>query len=377
LEENGRDNFQMSFPTADEVAVFLLHLRLTGIQRLVTEARPELTELTAVGGLPLALTIELPASPSGTYNRVVLASGRGGYMPHWLIVGSRTYDLVSSVWSFETAESQLRDVLLATYDACLAKSEIASPWRWAEPFQSTVVRVADGLARGGLDVEGVVSANRLMPDEFEGAGKPHWVPTNFGDALRIKMRWGIGTLARKATLGWVFDAKDHVVTRRVDFAQYLTGTISPSPGFATDDADLLVQAVTRAADEAEWDPGKGRISHSEISYGTHPLDAAAAWWLRELGYPSVETHAGHELGVCGPLYVVTTGKRCGLGAVKTAFADAALERKPLVMFAEGGYTRDALTWANKASVALYGIDSQSLGIHAASALATEHVPHVI
>ena len=81
--------------------------------------------------------------------------------------------------------------------------------------------------------------------------------------------------------------------------------------------------------------------------------------------------------MCGPLYVVTTGKRCGLGAVKTAFADAALERKPLVMFAEGGYTRDALTWANKASVALYEIDSQSLGIYAVSALATEHVPHVI
>src|SRR4051812_28845389 len=101
----------MSFPTADEVAAFSLFLRLTGIQRLVTEARPELTELTAVAGLPLALTIELPVSPSGTHNRVVLASGRGGYMPHWLIVGSRTYDLLSSAWEFEITESQLRDAL--------------------------------------------------------------------------------------------------------------------------------------------------------------------------------------------------------------------------------------------------------------------------
>ena len=67
LEENGRDEFQMSFPTADEIAVFSLVLRLTGIQRLVAEARPEPTELAAVGGLPPELTIELPAGPSGTY----------------------------------------------------------------------------------------------------------------------------------------------------------------------------------------------------------------------------------------------------------------------------------------------------------------------
>ena len=142
------------------------------------------------------------------------------------------------------------------------------------------------------------------------------------------------------------------MTRRIDLARYVTGTISPSPGFTTDDADLLVQAVTRAVDEADWAPGEGRVPDSEISYGTHPLDAAAAWWLRELGYPGVEAHAGHELGVCGPLYVVTTGKRCGCVG-QAAFADAALERKPLVMFAAGGYTRDASEWANKASVALY------------------------
>lgn len=367
----------MSFPTADEIALFSLHLRLTRIQKLVTEARPELTELTVVAGLPLALTIELPASPAGYHNRVVLASARGGYMPHWLIVGSRTNDLLQSAWEFETTEIQLRDALLATYDACIAKSEIATPWRWAESSQSTVVSVADGLARVGLDVEGVVSSNRLMPDKFDGAGKPHRIPTNFGDALRIKMSWGLGTLARKATLGWVFDANDHLVTRRIDFARYVTGTISPSPGFTTDDADLLVQAVTRAVGEAQWAPGEGRVPDSEISSSAHPLDSAAAWWLRELGYPAVGADAGHQLGVCGPLFVVTTRKRCGLSALKAAFADAALERKPLVMFSAGGYTRDASAWANKASVALYGIDSRTLGIYAVSALATEHMPQVI
>jgi hypothetical protein len=366
----------MNFPTGDEVAAFLLFMRLTAIRKLIIDARPELTELTTVAGPQLALTIDLPASPSGYHNRVVFAQGRGG-MPHWLIVGSRSYDLVSFAWSLESADDQLRDALLATYDACLAKSEIASPWRWAQPVQSTIVRVAEGLTNAGLDVQGLVSANRLIPDQFEGAGKPSWVPPDFGDALRIKMRWGVSTLARKATLGWVFDANDHLVTRRVDVARYITGTISPSPGLATDDVDLLVQAITRAVNEGEWDPGQGRISHSDIGYATDPLDGAAAWWLRELGYPNVEARASHEGGMCGPFHVFTTDKQCRLHAVKTAFADAAVEGKPLVVFAQGGYTRDALKFATRASVALYVIDSQSLGIYPASALASEHVPHVV
>jgi len=278
----------------------------------------------------------------------------------------------------QTPEEQLRDALLATYDACFAKSEIASPWRWAEPFRSTVVLVAEGLTERGLVVEGVVSSNRLMPDRIEGVAKPHWVQAAFGDAVRIKMPWGLSTLARKPTLGWVLDANDYLLTRRIDLARHLTGTTSPSPGLVTDDAGLLVQAVSRAVAEAEWAPGEGRISQSDINNAPRRLDAAAAWWLRELGYTGVEPRcvSGSLQGVTGPLHVVTTDKRCRLRDVKNAFADASLNGKPLVMFAEGGYTRNATAWANTASVALFGIDAQSR-IWAASALATEHIPQVI
>lgn len=111
---------EMNFPTADETALFLHFMRLTAIRDRVVEARPDLTELTAVA--PPVLTIDLPASPTGFHNRVVLARGRG-HVPHWLIVGSRGRDFVNGVWDLETADEQLRDALLATYDACLAKSE--------------------------------------------------------------------------------------------------------------------------------------------------------------------------------------------------------------------------------------------------------------
>ena len=81
--------------------------------------------------------------------------------------------------------------------------------------------------------------------------------------------------------------------------------------------------------------------------------------------------------MCGPFHVVTTGKKCRLREVKIAFADAAVERKPLVVCAQGGYTGDAIGFAHRASVALYEIDSQSLRIYPANALAKEHVPHMI
>lgn len=367
----------MRFPTGDAIAAVSCFLQITGIEGLVQEARPELAEVTAVAGDRPALTVDLPPSPAGYHNRVVLGHARGDYFLYWLIVGSRTYDLVKFAWDLGTAEAQLRDALLATYDACLAKSEVASPWRWAEPARSTVVRVAEGLTAAGLEVGGVVSANRLMPDQIEGAGKPHIVPTEFGDALRVKMPWGIGTLARKPTLGWVFDASDRVVTRRVDLARYITDTISLAPGFLTDDADLLVQAVVRVVNEAEWDPEENCVPHVDIDSAVNPLNSLAASWLRELGYPAVEAHNRDRAGVSGPLHVVTTGKRVGLGPVKAAFADAALHRKPLVMFAEGGYTRNASAWATQASVALFAIDTQSRRIYPANALAREHMPAVM
>jgi len=97
----------------------------------------------------------------------------------------------------DTPDEVLRAALIATYEGCLAKSEIASPWRWAEAEDSLLVGVADLLTEAGIEVNGVVVANRLMPDEIEGADKVRRVDEAFGDALRVKMPWGTGVLANK------------------------------------------------------------------------------------------------------------------------------------------------------------------------------------
>lgn len=361
----------MSLPTSADIGRFSLFIRLTAISNLIGEARPELAKLTAVTGVAPMLTIELPKDRFGYDNSVVLARVA---TPYWLMIGPWNFDLISLAWSLSTTNEELRDALLAVYDACFAKTEIASPWRWAEAAQTTVVRVADGLTKCGVEVQGVVSANRLMPDQFEGADKARLVQDHLGDVLRVKMAWGIGTLARKATLGWVFDANDHLVTRRIDLGPYATGSVSPSPGWRTDDAEQLVQAIAKAVSDGQWDLGAGDPTRIDNYLAADPLDVAAAWWLRELGYSAVK-HDG--AGIRGPLNVITTTRRVGLAMVKTAFADAALAQKPLVMFAEGGYSKDASRWANEAAVALYEIDRESMRIFAASSLATEHIPQVV
>ncbi len=51
--------------------------------------------------------------------------------------------------------------------------------------------------------------------------------------------------------------------------------------------------------------------------------------------------------------------------MKAPYADAAVERKPLAMFTQEGYTRDAVKWADKAGVALYCLWGEDYQIRAA------------
>jgi hypothetical protein len=235
--------------------------------------------------------------------------------------------------------------------------------------------VADSLIESGIQVQTVVSANRVKREPDEEELRATVIDPAFGDALRVKMPWGIGTLARKAQLGWVFDVQTTDSTRRVDLAEALTGVASVSPGLITDDAELLVQGVTRIATGAE----PLRVNGSISPLDSHPrrLEATSSWWLRELGYSGFEADASADGAVTRTCHVVTSHRRFGLSALKKAYADAALERKSLVVFTEGGYTRDARRWADKARVALFAVGQELAHIRPASAFAAEHIPDVL
>jgi hypothetical protein len=344
-------------------------LQLTGVRAALVEARPSIAKRVVVHGRP-ALTVDLPSGFC-----VVLGRFRTLSMHCWMIVARQGGEYIESAWHVSTPEEHLRDAVLAIYDACVTGAALPTPWCWSEPSRSTVVQVADSLIESGIQVQTVVSANRVKREPDEEELRATVIDPAFGDALRVKMPWGIGTLARKAQLGWVFDVQTTDSTRRVDLAEALTGVASVSPGLITDDAELLVQGVTRIATGAE----PLRVNGSISPLDSHPrrLEATSSWWLRELGYSGFEADASADGAVTRTCHVVTSHRRFGLSALKKAYADAALERKSLVVFTEGGYTRDARRWADKARVALFAVGQELAHIRPASAFAAEHIPDVL
>jgi hypothetical protein len=367
----------MGFPTSDEIASFGMFLRLSGIRDMIIAARPELENVTSAGSTAAnALTIELPSDPAGYHDRVVLGQVRSHHVAHWLVAGPGPQGFVTSAWDLNIEKEHLRDAVLATYDACLAKSEVPSPWRWAEPTRSFIVQVADALVDAGIEVDAVASSNRRVPDLSARDDESKTVPESFGDALRIELEWGTATLAHKPSLGWVLDANDHLITRRLDLGLFATGEPSIAPGYATDDPAALVEAVARGVREGRWDSLEGQLRHSSIVYSDRPLLYATAWWMRELCYPLAEVDL-ESPRVISAQHVVTAAKRCGVGEVQRAFAEATVEGKPLVMFATRGYTRDAVKWADKAHLPLFNLWDDQYKLSAASSLAEEHIPTVI
>lgn len=368
----------MSFPTSGERHSFALFLHLTGIRGVITEQRPDLADRTTVSEHgPLALTIDLPNDARGYHRRVVLHVDRSIPGAHWGIIGPHSGTLTTQTWRLDTPDQHLAHAAIALHDAILHNTDLPSPWRWEEPETSTIVTIADHLADQGLHITAVAGHNRCISDRNEGDERARDVPAHFGPALRIQTAYGTFTLAHKPTLGWVLDGNDGLSTRRLDIGGHATGTPSLHPGITDIDPHGLASAVKSAVSEPMWSAGDDTSPPAQIGQASPTLIAAAAWWMRELGYPETTTHGWDEEEITGPIHFVATTKRCGLAAVKIAFADAAVNRKQLAMFTPEGFTRDACTWADQAGAALYHTSADGDRIYPRTALAAEHLPQVL
>lgn len=359
----------MNLPTSADLRGLSTHLRLNRVRDTLLAERPDLAGEVSTERAS-TLTIELPAHGDGSHRRVTLTV-RPGMPGHCLVIGPGRTGLMQSVWPLDAGEEQLAGAVLAMYAACLNGTRVASPWRWGQAEESTITELADRMEETGMEVEAVVSDNRMALDPERRSGV-RTVPATLGDALRVRTRIGKATLARRPTIGWVLDLEDDDGLRRLDLAAAANADTSPLPGLATEDTSLLLAAVRRLLTAPEPRPEHPSRFHpgADPDQQTHE---AAARWLSSVGFRGIVFEPSGATPIAGPIHVVVARRRAGVTAVKVAYADAVLAGKPLVLFAGDGFTRDARAFADQAGVVLFAAWDRGAHMRPESDLAAEYV----
>ena len=368
----------MSFPTSADLTAMSEFLRLQQVQRLIEAKEPAVRGAVSCENGRM-LTITMPPLGADPRPRVALGRARTGTTVNWLLTASTGSTIVTSWWDQSTSDDVLADAAIAMRERCVTGT-VASPWCWAEPERTTVVRLAERLRDRGYRVEAVVSHNRLTSATFdvEGESVTH-VPRAFGDALRVSTAWGSAMVSRKPTLGWVLDASDGLVTRRRDLSLHTGASPATSPGLHTDDVAELAEVVARAIDLGCWEPHEGHHELESFAFDDWPIHQAAAWWMRELGYPFAEARSSFDdlrFESTAAVEIRTSDATMSLGDIQRVFAKAVADGRKPIVFMAGFLTRDAGRWADKANVAVFHV-SDDYALRALTAHAVEHMPVVL
>jgi hypothetical protein len=248
-----------------------------------------------------------------------------------------------------------------------------SPWRYGQSERSPIVQLAEALSDGGLDVDAVVSTNRVVPSRYD-FGEGHWIDSSLGEALRLELEWGTAVVSLKPTLGWVMDVDSGLAVRRMDLSRSLTGKPSSAPGLAADQIETVATAVRQVVEAGPPEPTDGRPP-VEVLLHERPDILATAWWMRELGYARTEAY-GDTIASTAHVEVWSRQTPVAIGDVQRTFARAALEGKKPLLIATSQFTRSARKWADDADIALFTLWGEDLMLHQASKHAEEHLPRV-
>lgn len=156
--------------------------------------------------------------------------------------------------------------------------------------RSPIVQLAEALSDGGLDVDAVVSTNRVVPSRHD-FGEGHWIDSSLGEALRLELEWGIAAVFLKPTLGWVMDVDSGLAIWRMDLGRSLTGLPSAAPCLVADQIETVAAVVRRVVEEGPSEPTDGRPP-VEVLWDERPEIHAAAWWMRQIGYARTDAVGG-------------------------------------------------------------------------------------
>lgn len=308
----------MNFMTRELLTVqhqFFTHL---GLELQLKKARPDLDVSRPDEGIH-AVKVSL-REHGGFTQHLVAARVLRGWDSCWHICatcsdGSEMHHR----WPFDSPEDVIRDAVLAVYDAATEGVEVASPWRWGQPEDHEVVRLADGLAEVGLRVSGVLGTYAWAPGTSP--GQLRHTPPQREVAVRVECGWGYLVLSRRRRLGWVLDAHPSARWRRLNLGQLISGTLISEPGVPEAPVSSLVAAAREAArqvpatvpDEDDWDT----VLMSEPKLRRHRV-------ARHLRTMCLEPDEGHDVLrlADSSTRILVTDDDLDLGRLQRAYAQA-------------------------------------------------------
>ncbi|XVQ89107.1 hypothetical protein ACQP15_17340 [Microbispora siamensis] len=221
------------------VAGFGRHLRFQGLEQLLHERHPELGARVHFNsaGPQLYLMVKLSGNRG-----VGLTQSRLGHAFIWLLVDP-VLESEPSVWPLNTPDEELVDALHAHATAHLTGVLVASPWRWHESKPSDMTELADLLAQQGVHIRRVVAHNRYFAYGPRHEPKLHIADRSEGAYLETQFSGAFVRVSIKPSVGWMVDM--HCPKRdawvRVDLGYSLWRKKLPTPGVPR--ADVPVSRI--------------------------------------------------------------------------------------------------------------------------------------
>ena len=272
--------------------------------------------------------------------------------------------------------------MVARLDAWETGSPIASPWRWDEPEQSEITRLADALTSRGVEISVVVGVNRFERDfrrplESE---PPPLAKSGGGNWLHAAGNKRELRVAIRPQLGWTVDLVHEQWRDRLDLAAIL-GQQRERPGVpktsVTVDEVVAVARGLLEEDQSLSVPPRPRPPDTDA---LEPATEFLLDWMRWIGFSDVAMETSprardfafrsDEVGV----HFHRAGRPANLAAVQRHVGVALVDGKLPMMFSTQGYTRDAQEWSNRAGAALFSTGRGGDEVYGANALGEELVP---
>ncbi|MEU1372423.1 hypothetical protein ABZ442_02010 [Streptomyces triculaminicus] len=371
----------MSFPPSDMVAAFSRYLYFQRLEQMLVDRHPELQHRVHLSSTePMYLKVELTSKKA-----VMLALMNLKPSTVWAVIDPVLHT-APSVWPLNTPNEILVDALHAHAVAYLAGVPVPSPWRWNESEPSAITELADRLDQQGVRVRQVVAHN---PYRARGPfHDPHLtIADRAGAYANVSLSGAEVQVSLKPHLGWIVDWYDPTwgVWSRVDIGWSLGQGVSPIPG--THPRDLPVSAVAdliSAGPEAwaaheVWDtpglPSSRQVSQEALFTLDAPTDSqppgrtstleiveSVLGQLTTYGFGDLEEGDGDAPIRSDHFHIewrdrakdVSTSEMQRLNGVAAAAGENVAKR--LILITNGGVSRPAAAFADRARAFVFRLD---------------------